>query len=166
MKEATKTGVTLLQRLKEQHNILRLKSLLPEESEDPEDLLQSMSEMENQELEETENDEEILPTEQEEKHDEENGMKRRSIPIFVPMFDQLESRTKPIEETRKEETEEEDASQTFSSQPLSDTYFLRGMDTHSSISSCSTYQKGSPIFIGCRHIHTTKSFPLSFIVHL
>ena len=148
MKEATKTGVTLLQRLKEQHNILRLKSLLPEESEDPEDLLQSMSEMENQELEETENDEEILPTEQEEKHDEENGMKRRSIPIFVPMFDQLESRTKPIEETRKEETEEEDASQTFSSQPLSDTYFLRGMDTHSSISSCSTYQKGSPIFIG------------------
>ena len=76
MKEATKTGVTLLQRLKEQHNILRLKSLLPEESEDPEDLLQSMSEMENQELEETENDEEILPTEQEEKHDEENGMKR------------------------------------------------------------------------------------------
>ena len=103
MKEATKTGVTLLQRLKEQHNILRLKSLLPEESEDPEDLLQSMSEMENQELEETENDEEILPTEQEEKHDEENGMKRRSIPIFVPMFDQLESRTKPIEETRKKQ---------------------------------------------------------------
>ena len=148
MKEATKTGVTLLQRLKEQHNILRLKSLLSEESEDPEDSLQSVSETENQELEETENDE-VLLIEQEEKHDEERGMKRPSIPMFVPMFDQLESRTKPIEETRKkEETEEEDASQTFSSQPLSDTYFLRGMDTHSSIPSCSTYQKGSPIFIG------------------
>lgn len=149
MKEATKTGVTLLQRLKEQHNIIRLKSLLPEESEDPEDSLQSMNERENQGLEETENEEEVLVVEQEERHNEEKGMKRLSIPMFVPMFDQLESRTKPIEETRKkEEPEEEDGSQTFSSQPLSDTYFLRGMDTHSSIPTCTSYQKGSPVFIG------------------
>lgn len=156
MKETTRTGITLLQRLQEQRNILRLKSLLPEETDNygEDKAMQNVSEMVNRALDETEEKEEEeeedeLPTEQEERRGEEMGSKRHSVPIFVPMFDRLESRTKGKEEKpSEEENEEDDFSKTFSSQPLSDAYFLRGMETHSPVTSCSAYQKGSPIFIG------------------